>query len=427
MDYESAIAYMHSTIQFGIRPGLERIRMLCKKLGNPQDSLKSIHIAGTNGKTSTAKIVSTILLEHGLKVGTYTSPHLVCYTERFEINDRPISPDCFARYLEKIIPFVEEVKRESAEPLTHFEILTALAFYLFTQEKLDCAVLETGMGGRWDATNLVRSRIAILTNVELEHTDRLGKTVREIAWEKAHIIKKGCLAIAGDLNRDALDVTRERCLKEKVELKASGADFALLSRATIEDNAQLLSVRGLFSSYENLLLPLAGKHQTENAVLAIAGAEAFLGGPLSPEKLGLACQAVTSPGRFEVVSTDPLMILDGAHNLAGVLRLLETLDQLRFDQLVLVLAILEDKNVNAILQAIVPHADLTVVTENHSERCIPANELAQKVAALNPHYLVKKPLRKAIEAAVGTVGKDDLILITGSLYTIGDSKECLTV
>jgi dihydrofolate synthase/folylpolyglutamate synthase len=423
MDYRDAVTYLDSTIQFGIRPGLERIRTLCQKLESPQDSFKTVHIAGTNGKTSTARITSAILSKHGLKIGTYTSPHLVFYMERFLIDGKPITEENFANSLNKIIPFIEEVNRESSEKLTHFEILTALAFNLFAQEKLDCGVIETGMGGRWDATNIIFPQVAVVTNVDLEHTDRLGKTVSKIAWEKAHIIKKGCLAIGGSLNRQALSVVKKRCHEEIVELKIFGTDFSIISAKKTSDETQVISVKGLYGSYDDLFLPLAGEHQAENASVAIAISEAFLKRSLSLEKLRRALKKVTSPGRFEIISRNPLVVLDGAHNPAGILKLAKTLDQTRFNRLVLVLAILEDKDIDEILKIIIPLANLTIVTENHSERCTKANYLAERVSQLTLNFIVQKDLKKALGLAIEEAKKDDLVLATGSLYTVGEAKE----
>ncbi len=281
------------------------------------------------------------------------------------------------------------------------------------------------MGGRWDATNIILPRVAVITNVELEHTDRLGKNVSKIAWEKAHIIKKGCLAIAGSLNKEPLSVVEERCAKEDVELRILGKDFSLVSAKKVNNKAQLVSVKGLYNSYDDLFLPLAGKHQAENLALAIAISETFLQQTLSVEKLNFACRKLILPGRFEIVSTNPLIVLDGAHNSAGILRLAETLDQTRFNRLVVVLAILEDKDVNEMLRILIPRADLTIVTENHSERCMKTPQLAKKVAQLTSSFLVRKNVKEALQSAIREAGREDLILVTGSLYTIGDSKEYL--
>lgn len=425
MDYRDAVKYMDSNIQFGICPGLERIQTLCKKLGNPHKSYKTIHIAGTNGKTSTARIASAILRAHGLKVGTYTSPHLVLYTERFLINDKPITKKLFTDCLSTIIPYIKEVNKESAEPLTHFEILTALAFYLFAQENLDCAVIETGMGGRWDATNIIFPRVAALTNVSLEHTDRLGKTVAKIAWEKAHIIKEGCMALAGSMLKEALNVIKRRCAEEEVELKVLSSDFWLLEAEKVDFQSQELSVQGLRHRYDHLLLPLAGEHQAKNTALAIAMSEEFLQTPLSLKQLKIACRKVKSPGRFEVVSRDPLIVLDGAHNPAGAAQLAKTLDQTGIDHIVLVLAILEDKDIDKMLEELIPRAHFTIVTENDNERCVKAVSLAGKVKKLTTHFEVKPDVREAIKLAVSKAKRDDLVLITGSLYTVGESKEYL--
>lgn len=423
MNYEDAVAYMDTTINFGIQPGLEQIRALCDILGKPQELFNSIHIAGTNGKTSTARIVSAILAEHGLKVATYTSPHLISYAERFLINNQPVAEEHFAGSLNEIIPYIEKVNKESVEPLTHFEILTALAFYMFAWEDLDCAVIETGMGGRWDATNIIFPQVAAITNVELEHTDRLGKTISKIAWEKAHIIKNGSKAVAGNLRKEALSVVKERCEEQKVQLLSFGSDFMLNSTGKLDSRAQMISIKGLYCSYDDIILPLLGEHQGENAALAVAISEAYLKGPLSLEKLKTACRKVTSPGRFEIISRDPFIVLDGAHNVSGILRLAHTLDQTEFSRLILVLAILEDKNVDEMLEPLIPKADFIIVTENHSERCLKAEQLAKKVAMVGSNFKVVPDIKEALQLAVRNTEQDDLVLVTGSLYTVGESKD----
>lgn len=425
MDYNEAVVYLDGKIKFGIRPGLERISALCRKLGNPHDSFRSIHIAGTNGKTSTARIASSILTEHGLKVGTYTSPHLALYTERFLINAEPIAEEYFGQCLNQIIPCVEAVNGECPEPLTHFEILTALAFFLFARERIDCGVIETGMGGRWDATNIINSRVAVVTNVDLEHTDVLGKTISKIAWEKAHIIKKGCSAIGGNLNEEALTVIRDRCANENVESKIFGADFSLVSTKKVSETAQLISVKGLYAGYDNLSLPLAGGHQAENASVAAATCEAFLKKALSLKKIRQAFERASSPGRFELIRREPLIVLDGAHNPAGIRRLAATLKQVVFNKLVLVLAILEEKNVQEMLEAIIPLANLTIVTENHSDRCMNADHLSAEVSRLTEDYFTEKDLTRALKLAVKEAKKGDMVLVTGSLYTVGEAREFL--
>ncbi len=425
MDYFKLVEYFNSVDQFGINPGLARIQALLKELGNPQDSLSIIHLTGTNGKTSTARIISSILAEHGLKAGNYTSPHLCSYTERFCVDGCFIPELKLVEVFEKNLPSLKKVEKEVyPDKFSLFEILTALAFQYFYEVKVDCVVLEVGMGGRWDATNVIKAPVvSVVTNVSLDHTDRLGETVTEIAWEKAHIIKKGSFAIAGNLVPEALKVVEERCLEEGVALKLLGRDFSLLERRR-ENSSQIISIKGLYGNYEGLKMHLLGEHQAVNATLATVSVEVFLKEKFSEEKLKTGLRKAKSPGRLEKIKDNPTIILDGAHNPHGAAALAQTLrSEFSYRNLILVISILNDKDIVGILRELMSLASLVIFTENQSYRSTPAHLLAKKAKSLGSCKIVVEPdLPNAIKEALRRAIPVDLICITGSLYAVGDAK-----
>lgn len=423
MDYKQAVDYLDKTIIFGIKPGLERINRLCKLLDNPQREFKAIQITGTNGKSSVARMTASILSAHGFKVGAYISPHLQSYTERITIDSKPIEEKDFAALLEEIAPFIEGANKSSQDPLTHFEILTALSFLYFAREKVDVAVLEVGMGGRWDATSVIRPKVAVVTNVELEHTDQLGSTVTEIAREKVHIIKGKSFAVGGRLNGEALSVIIKRCQEKQVLLRLMGADFSLLSCNNNGDGPKLV-IKGLFATYKDLSLGLLGKHQAENSALAVATVEAFLKKPLEPELLKEGFSKSSIGGRLEVVAEKPLVVLDGAHNPAAALLLSKALRaEFDYHHLILVLGIFENKDIRGLLGNIVPLAWKVILSQNSNERCAEARLLMDYASHFEGDFVVEPNLGKAIDRARTWAKKDDLVCVTGSLYTVGEARD----
>lgn len=419
MDYKSAIEYLESSIKHGINPGLERISELAAKLGNPHLSYPAVHITGTNGKTSTARMVSAILSSAGLKTGLYTSPHLERVNERIVVGDEQIGDKEFAGLLFRIRPEIEGVNGAHDEKLTYFEILTALAFLYFRERVVDCAVVEVGMGGRWDATNLVTSRVAVITNVELEHSEYLGDTVEAIAREKVGIIKPGALVITGEKKSEILQIIEAAGKSAGAELKLLGRDFDYSSEGGI------FTIKGLCAGYDNLFLGLRGEHQLINASLAVAAAEAFLGEALPEEGLHKVLKAVKSPGRLEVVRETPLVILDGAHNPHGAEILAKAIKALSYDKLILVLAILRDKDVDGILRPLCPLASFVVATENSNSRSLRVDDISQQISKYTQNFQAAGDVASAVELSLERAGRRDLVLITGSLYTVGEARTFL--
>ncbi len=425
MDFKEAIQYLESTIKYGINPDLSRIIDLCGRLGNPERKFKVIHITGTNGKTSTTKITSSILNQMGLCVGMYTSPHLETVRERIVVNNRMISEKDFAECVSKIKPVAEEVNRKHKEKLTYFEILTALAFMYFAEKNVDCAVVEVGMGGRWDATNIVIPDVAVVLRVRLDHTDLLGKTMVDIAMEKSKIIKKGCKAITAESQKDVLGVIRERCRREKVELKVYKNDFSSIIKSK-KNGDWLIDVKGIYSDYKNLVLPLIGKHQVDNCAVAVATSELFYGKALPVEKLKKALAKISCSGRLELINIDPFVILDGAHNPDGAMALSKALrDEFDYDRLILIMAVLYDKDIENIFRELVPLASMAVITQNSNSRCASIEFLKEIMDGFSCDFVVEPKLSSAIKIGLDYADKNDLVCVTGSLYTVAEAREIL--
>ena len=432
MDFREAEGYLELAARYGIKPSLDRIRILCSKLGDPQLAYPSIHITGTNGKTSTARMVSSILQVGGRRVARYTSPHMQSVTERMCIDGRPLTEKEFASLLERIIPQVEETDRETGDPLSYFEITTAMAFLFFAKRKVDVGVIEVGLGGRWDATNLVDSRLQVITGVAMDHVAELGGTLREIAHEKAGVIKEGSTVISAVGEREALEVIRESCQEKRSDLRVFGRDFQLLYNLTygIETGrvGQAIGVKGLMREYPEIFLPLLGEHQAVNAACAIAACEVYAGSrsalPASVVETGL--RRVKSPGRLEVVSLHPLVLLDGAHNPEGASRLAHVIrNDLDYDRLVLVIGILEDKDVRQILEILLPLASTVVVTQSAYERATPARAISDMVKGMGYDCVVVEKVAEALKFARTLASVDDMVCVTGSLYTVGEARTSL--
>lgn len=432
MDFKEAEEYLNRRARFGIKPGLERIRLLLSRLGDPQLAFPSIHITGTNGKTSTARMVASILGVKGRKVARYTSPHLQSVTERICVDGRPITEREFSSLLEKIIPAVEETDAETGDPLTYFEVTTAMAFLHFARRKVDLGVIEVGLGGRLDATNLVRSRVQVITGVAFDHMAELGNTLEKIAFEKAGIVKEGSTVVTAVSHPGALDVVAAACAEKGCSLKQYGKDFQIIYQLTYGMETgkigQALGIRGLLREYADLYLPLLGEHQGINAACAVAACEAYAGSPaeLSFTEVEAGLRRVTSPGRLEVVSLHPLVLLDGAHNPEGVARLAQVIrNDLDYEKLVLVIGILEDKDLHRMLKTLLPLADTVVVTQSSEQRAAPARKLANLVRKMGYDCVVVEDIGEAVKFARTLAAVTDMVCVTGSLYTVGEARTAL--
>jgi len=419
------IKYLETLNGRGIRLGLDRIKLLLDYLDNPQDKLDIIHVAGTNGKGSTTAILSSVYTEGGYKVGTYTSPHITEFNERIRINNVNISNRELEELIEDMKPVIDRVAEE-LEPPTYFEVITALAFLYYYRQEVNLVVLEVGLGGRYDATNAIESSlVSIITNVSLDHTDRLGDDLEKIAWEKAGVIKEGQVVITATED----DIVERQIAKVANEQGAQLININKKFKFTEHRSDLFCQIFDLESDkriYSQLKLPLLGRHQILNTATAIGAIEAIEDSyPLTIDEIKSGISKVKWPGRVEVLSSNPTIILDGAHNIAGAQSLLKVLDKLDYQNLFLVLSILGDKDVEGIVSSIVPKATKVILTQNSSNRVIDIESLKDKVERYNSNIDTQLELEKAIESAVAEAKQDDLILISGSLYTVAEARSFL--
>ena len=420
-------------------PTLDRIRALVDLLGDPQRAYPVVHVGGTNGKTTTTRIVDALLRGFGLRVGRSTSPHLVTVRERIVLDGEPISARRFVETYDDIRPYVDLVDKDQPIPLSYFEVLTALGFAAFADAPVDVAVVEVGMGGAWDSTNVADGKVAVVTPIALDHTRYLGDTVEQIAREKAGILKPGALAVLAAQETAAAEVLIRRAIEVDATVAREGAEFGVLSRS-VAVGGQVLSLQGLGGVYDELFLPLHGAHQAQNAAVALAAVEAFLGagantGVIDIEVVREALLGVTSPGRLEAVRSAPTVLVDAGHNPAGVAATVAALEEsFSFRRLIGVVAVLGDKDVRGMLAGLEPVLDEIVVTENSSHRRLPVDDLAALAVEIfgAERVAVEPRLDDAIEIAVDLADEGDQglagagVLITGSVVTAGEARTLLT-
>jgi dihydrofolate synthase/folylpolyglutamate synthase len=423
-----------------VHPSNERMRALVELLGDPQRAYRAIHLTGTNGKTSTARMIDELLRAFGLRVGRYTSPHLSSVTERIVVDGAPVSDRTFVDGYRELAPYVELVDGKFEVPLSFFEIVTALAFSIFADAPVNVAVVEVGLGGTWDNTNVLDGEVAVVTPIGLDHTQYLGDTVAGIAAEKAGIIKPGALAVLAAQPPDAAAELLRRAATVEATVAREGLEFGVADRR-VAVGGQFLAIQGLGGLYDEVFLPLHGAHQAQNAAVALAAVEAFLGagaqnGTLDADTVRAAFAAVRSPGRLEPVRSAPTILLDAAHNPAGLAATLTALGEaFRFRRLVAVVAVLADKDVTGMLELLEPAVDELVVTQNSSERGLPADALAAAAVPLfgAERVSVEPRLDDAIETAVRLAEEEspagDIsgagVLVTGSVVTVGDARTLL--
>lgn len=430
MKYSEAVDYLDSKIVLGVKPSLDRIRALCRLMGDPQDAFDAIQVTGTNGKTSVSTMAASILADCGLEVGLFTSPHLETVRERISINDRMITTHAFAETMGELAPYVEKAEKEAGEPLTYFEVVTAVGYRYFEREGIDVAVLEVGMGGRWDATNVVDCDVAVITNVDIDHVNELGHTREKIAFEKVGIVNEGCVLVTAEARREILMMMADRCEEVGAEMRVFGRDFRLdfhiPYRVAGEAPSQIITVRGLEGrEFREIKLPMLGKHQAVNAACAIAAAQVYTDPRerTSEEEFRRALENVTVPGRLEILRERPLVVADGAHNVLGVERLATSLtSEFDFDNLVVVVAILSDKDARGILRLLGAVADEVVVTENRSARCIPSHKLASLCRMDGIKHREEPDFGAAVKLAMSAAGRDGMVCITGSLFTVSEAR-----
>jgi dihydrofolate synthase/folylpolyglutamate synthase len=426
MDYQEAVAFLDAHIGQGVKPGLDRIRGLLEMMGDPQLAYPVIHITGSNGKTSTSRMVTSLLVAHGLRVGTFISPHLEVIEERFALDGVSATPAEFANAVADLQPFVELFKERSGSNPTYFELTAALAVSYFAANAVDVAVIEVGLGGRLDATNAVDGKVAVITGISLEHTAWLGDTLEEIATEKLAIVKEGSVLVTGDLQEQIRPLASSRARQVDIPHRRYGAEYHP-EFVTLAVGGWAGSISGVYETYEDLFLPLHGRYQFDNLAVAVAAVEELTGRALDPDAVREAAASVTSPGRLEVVANHPLILLDGAHNANACGLLAEALSEefLPADW-VLVIGAMGDKDLKGMMEHLHGLVGSVVATAVDYERAVPAERVAEVAAAVFDGPIETAPsVGEALEVARRLAGEEGSILVTGSLYVVGEARTVL--
>jgi dihydrofolate synthase/folylpolyglutamate synthase len=435
ISYNEAIQYLESFIDyeriaapydpFGWK--LERVERLLESIGNPHRDLKVIHVAGTKGKGSTSAMIASVLKEAGFKVGLYISPHLVTFRERIIINDEVISKDQVCEMVERIKPNVEELKKQedTIGNISFFDIYTALALLFFKQEQVNFTVLEVGMGGRLDATNVVTPLVSVITQISYDHMMSLGNTLEAIAKEKAGIIKDNSYTVTSPQEPEALQVIKNTCAEKVTTLFEVGRDIKYQKMAGREN---LFNVSGILHRYENLRVPLLGEHQIINAATAIGALEClwFHGITIAPESIKNGLENVKWKARVEVIEREPIIILDVAHNAASAKALRDTIEaNFTYDKLILIFGISMHKDVKGMGEYLCPIADKIILTKVNNLRAIKPEDMKAELMYFRSDFILAQNTRLALETAKAIANPRDLICVTGSVYLAGEIMQIL--
>jgi dihydrofolate synthase / folylpolyglutamate synthase len=425
--YEQAVARLLARRPMMAAPTLDRMTTLAELLGRPDQSYPSVHVTGTNGKGSVARMVSSLFGALGLTAGCYTSPHLQDVRERIRVADEPISRADLMERLEELQPYLDEVDARHRDPLHFFEVLTALAFAHFADAPVDVGVFEVGMGGRWDPTNLVRGEVAVLTPIAVDHPE-LGREVAEVAEEKAGVVKEGAVVVTGPQAREAMAAIEAACRQRGAELVVAGDEVVAGHRLAV--GGQHLDLEGRTDTFHDVFVPLHGRHQAANAALALTAVEAFLGfaGGIDPEVVREGFAAVRVPGRLEVVRrTDAsTVVLDGAHNPAGAEALAAAIvEEFAFRHRVLVVGVIDAKDAAAVLAPLVRIAEHVVVTAPPSPRAVPPQRLAALIDREDVSVETAADVPEALELASGLASEEDGVVVAGSLHLVGAARQAL--
>jgi dihydrofolate synthase/folylpolyglutamate synthase len=438
--YRETIDYLYTIRLFGVKLGLENVQHLLELLGNPQRRLRFIHIAGTNGKGSVAAMLASIYQQAGLKTGLYTSPHLVSFCERIQVNRQPIAESDVVRLVERLRPVMTAIEQSGKPHPTFFEVVTSLALLYFAEQTAEIVIWETGMGGRLDATNVVTPLVSVITNISWDHQSYLGRTLEAIAREKAGIIKPGVPVVTATSELEAVEVIEATCLERNAPLTRIGRDVHV--RQVSEDlRGQSLELAGTQQHYGSLHLPLIGGHQAINAATAVAVVEAAVSAanrtPQPPETVATTTVSIEHvreglahtlwPGRFQLLERlRPPVVLDGAHNIAGVVALKATLGRhFAHARLILILGILADKNYQIMCAELAQLADVLLAVQVQNERAADPAELARVCRGVNPSAQIEtcpdvvRAYHRARELTAND--QDVLIVITGSLFLVGEA------
>jgi dihydrofolate synthase/folylpolyglutamate synthase len=422
---ETGFEWLRSTKQFGSKPGLEVMRELVKLLGDPQNKFKTIHVTGTNGKGTTTAIAASILGESNYKVGRFISPPLSRFSERIIVNNNEISPKHTEVLLIKLRDVTDKLLDECYRHPTFFELVTALAFLHFESEKVDVSIIEVGMGGRLDATNVIESAISVVTNVHLEHTSYLGETVQEIAWQKGGIVKEGGTLVTASNDDSVVNVLKKICNEKNASFLRVGEDIKYKIKKTTQGGS-IFDVTTPKKMYNELYLPLHGEHQVINAVTAISAIECFTknGYDVSENNVKTGLEKVQWPGRMEVVGEKPKVVLDSAKDPMAVRAAVKSLSLFDYDELITVISISSDKNIESMIEALSGVTDRFIVTEHKLKSRVAKPETI--VAVIEKHHKIYKIVldaKEAVRNAINEASKKDLVLIIGSIFLVGEVRE----
>lgn len=425
MNYNEALQFIHESHKFGMRLGLDNIKKLLELLGDPQNNLKIIHVAGTNGKGSTCSFISSILKESGYKVGLYTSPFLETFTERIRVNGENIREEEVGKIVSLIKEKIEIMVNEGYSYPTEFEIVTAMAFYYYNQEKVDFVALEVGLGGRYDATNVIdKPVVSAITSISLDHTGILGDTLAKIAFEKGGIIKEDCPTIVYPQQEEASEVIKNICAEKKS--KYIECDFKNIEIKSSNINSQIYNCNINGKELRDLEIKLIGDHQIKNSIVALNVIE-YLNDikitNISEENIRKGLLETKWPGRIEKISENPMFIIDGAHNEEGAKSLANSIDKyFENKNKILVIGMLEDKDIESVLDLLIPKFNNVITTTPDNPRAIDANKLKEKIERYNIEVTCKPNIKEAVDYALEISNKDDVIISAGSLYMIGNVR-----
>jgi dihydrofolate synthase/folylpolyglutamate synthase len=425
--YRDHIEWLFAVRRFGSKLGLDYVRHLLAQIGDPHEDFCSVHVTGTNGKGSTTAMIASILGEAEYKVGMFTSPHLSTFTERIQINGVQIPVRDVVRFIETVRPLCEGMAEDSEmRHPTFFEIITAIAFKYFSEEVVDYAVLEVGMGGRLDATNVVKSQVSVITNVSLEHIEVLGDTMLEIAKKKAGIIKEGGVLITATADDDVYHLFRETCESVSSKIFRVGTDITF-QKLDSSYEGQTFNLKGLSSDYEGVTIPLIGGHQLLNAATAVGAVEAlkFHGVEVSGDAIASGLKGVKWPGRMEVMQTKPLVVLDGAKDVNAAKAMKEALQSVFiYDRLVAVLSISSDKKIAEMIREIAHVADHFVITSHRvMGRAAKSSRIASEVERHSRTHEVIADVKTAVKRAIEYAGVDGMVIVVGSVFLVGEARE----
>ncbi|MEQ8196976.1 MAG: folylpolyglutamate synthase/dihydrofolate synthase family protein [Clostridiaceae bacterium] len=430
MNYKECMSYIHGLNKFGMNFGLSRTERILELLGDPHKRIKFIHVAGTNGKGSTTAIISSILKTAGYKTGMFTSPFLEEFEERIQINGNNIPKEHLIRYTEMVREVIDQVAAEGMGHPTEFEVITCIMFKYFSDMEVDFGVVEVGLGGTLDSTNVLTPVLSVITSISYDHMNVLGNTIQEIAAEKAGIIKEGIPAVIYPQEKETLKVIQEKAEMCKSQLYYIDIDNSSFLQVINKDSRILQRVRYILKDEEIILdLPLLGKHQITNCLTALTAVKALevqCGIEIDDNSIKKGIESVIWKGRMEVMRYNPLVVIDGAHNIDGIKKLKENLKTyFSYNNLILILGILADKQVDEMIKEICPEAKEVIAVTPNSERAELSEVLRDKILENNLNAISKNSYEDAYRYALSRLGEGDMLLISGSLYMIGDMRKII--